>query len=104
MDSPPESAADDLRPEYDLSTLPGAVRAKYYQRVESSDPKLSLETPYQTVTNSGSAKDIVVEPDVLTLIRIGAFPPHYPLEERFRPGFIGSVCRTAASLGYKCGH
>ncbi len=31
----PEPTGDDLRPEYDLSSLRGGVRGKYYQRYKS---------------------------------------------------------------------
>ena len=32
MEPTPESAADELRPEYDLGQLRGGVRGKYYKR------------------------------------------------------------------------
>ena len=34
---------DDLRPEYDLSSLPGGVRGKYFRRFQSSSNVVRLE-------------------------------------------------------------
>lgn len=57
MKKPPTEPADELRPEYDLTQLRGAVRGKYYKRAAADsnivciDPELAAIFPTSEAVN-----------------------------------------------------
>jgi hypothetical protein len=51
----PASHVDDLRPEYDLSSLKGGVRGKYYERATAGTTLVLLEPDVAAAFPSGRA-------------------------------------------------
>ena len=49
------NSSDDLRPEYNLATLRGGVRGKYYQRARAGTNLVLIEPDIATVFPDGEA-------------------------------------------------
>ena len=64
----PESSTDDLRDEYDFSTLPGGVRGKYYERAKEGTNLVLLDPDVASAFPTSQA----VNEALRTLLRVAA--------------------------------